>query len=86
MQDPVFLGISASALTVLIVQGIKALGAPERFAAWYSLGVAVSLVSLGLVMNLYPDTAPFINTAIAAVVVWLTATGIYEKARDILKK
>jgi uncharacterized membrane protein YjjP (DUF1212 family) len=85
-QDPVVLGISASVLTTLIVQGIKKLGAPDRFGAWYAFGVAAVLVALGLVMNLYPESTQFITAGIAAVVVWLTSIGIYEKGRDVLGK
>jgi hypothetical protein len=85
-QDPVILGVSASVLTTIIVQGIKKLGAPERFAAWYAFGVAAALVGLGLVMNLYPESTQFITAGIGALVVWLTSIGIYEKGRDVLGK
>lgn len=83
MLDPVLFGISTSALTVLIVQGLKKLGLPARFGAWAALAVSVGLVALGLMVRLLPESTPFVEAAVAGVVVWLTAIGIYEKGKDV---
>jgi hypothetical protein len=79
-------GIPAAVLVVVIVQGLKLLGLPVGLAAWAALGVSLALSALGVLVKLLPASEQFVTAFIEAVLVWLAATGIYEKGKDIRER
>lgn len=84
VQDLALFGISGAALVVALTQGFKLLLPikTESGSAWLALIVSLGVSGLGYTVNAYPQTAGIIGAIVAALVLWLMATGLYNKVND----
>ncbi|HEY6022201.1 MAG TPA: hypothetical protein VIY48_20740 [Candidatus Paceibacterota bacterium] len=80
--DPIIAyGLSASAIVVLVVQAAKWLKMPDRFAPWLAGALAVVLVGLNFATRFVPEIQDVLNTALSMLVVFLLATGLYNRGK-----
>jgi hypothetical protein len=83
MGDVTLFGVSVAMLVVLLVQGLKLLGMPDRFAPWAALVLSgLGALAAELVMSV-PGSVPYIRTIVAGVVVFLVSTGIYHVGKNV---
>lgn len=86
MENIVLFGVPAVGLIVGLVQAFKMLGLADRFAPWAALGLSVVFGVLAQVLVSFPDSEPYIRTAVVSVVLFLTATGLYTVGKNVIGK
>ena len=77
----VLLGIPAVILVPVIVQGIKALGLPDRWAGVAALAVGLLVAGLAEAVNEWPVVTPFVRFVVAGVLLGFAAAGSYSQYR-----
>lgn len=78
-QELIFGGVPLGALVVGLIALLKKLGLPIEYAPWVNGGLAA--VGFSVVMYIvpsYPEIVPYLEAATGAIVVFLTASGIYQ--------
>jgi len=75
--------IPAALFVVLLVQGLKLLGMPVGLAAWGALAMSILITALEWIAVPPQDSAGVVGYVIEVLVVFLTATGVYEKGKDL---
>jgi hypothetical protein len=83
MGDVTLFGASVATLVVLLVQGLKLLGMPDRFAPWAALVLSGLGASAAEMVVSMPGSVPYIRTIATAVVVFLVSTGIYHIGKNV---
>jgi hypothetical protein len=73
------LGIPAVILVPVIVQGIKALGLPARWAGIAALVVGLAVAGLAEIVTAWPSVMPFVRFVVAGVLLGLAAAGSYSQ-------
>jgi hypothetical protein len=73
------LGIPAVILVPVIVQGIKALGLPVRWAGIAALIVGLTVAGLAEIVTAWPSITPFVRFVVAGVLLGLAAAGSYSQ-------
>lgn len=70
-------GILIIPIVVAIVQGLKRIGMPSKYAPWANLFFMA--VGYGLVqyVGLYPQAEPWIKMVLQIVILFLAANGLY---------
>lgn len=83
-MDPVIiLGLSASAIVVLLVQVFKALKMPDSWAPWATFIASLVAVGIGLVIKVFPAAQEWIVAAFTALTVFLASTGLYHVGKNV---
>jgi hypothetical protein len=82
-MEIVWFGIPTAVLVVVVVQGLKMLGLPTYLAGWAAMAVSLGLAGLGVLTRWMPASEPYVTAFVEAVLVWLAATGVYEKGKDL---
>jgi hypothetical protein len=83
-MDPIIVfGMTASAITALLVQVFKAVGLPIASAPWFTLACAIVSVGLGLVLQIFPDAQRYIEALVSVFAVFLLATGMYHGGKNV---
>ncbi len=83
MDPMIVFGMTASVLTVLLVQVFKAVGLPVAAAPWFTLACAVVSVGLGLVLQLFPDAQRYVEALVSVFGVFVSATGMYHGGKNV---
>ena len=73
------LGIPAVILVPLLVQGMKALGLPVRWAGLGAIGVGLLVAGLAAAVDAWPDVTPVVRSVIAGVLLGLASMGVYSQ-------
>ncbi len=84
MGDIALFGMPVALLVVLLVQGVKALGLPDKWSAWAALLLSLmGAVAVGG-LKAYPAWTPVVSVVVSGLVVWLMATGIYHTGKNVI--
>jgi ABC-type transport system involved in cytochrome c biogenesis permease subunit len=73
------LGIPAIILVPVIVQGIKALGLPARWAGLVALIVGLVVAGLAEAVTAWPSVTPLVRFLVAGVLLGFAAAGSYSQ-------
>lgn len=77
----VLLGVPAVVLVPLVVEGLKRLGLPVRYATLAAVVAGALVAALAEAVTIWPQTTALVRIALAAVVLGFGASGVYAQAR-----
>lgn len=77
----VVLGVPAVVLVPLIVEGLKRLGMPSAWATPAAVIAGGLVAATAEMLTIWPQTAPVVRIALAAIVLGFGASGVYSQAR-----
>jgi hypothetical protein len=49
-------------------------------------GLSAAASAIALVLEMYPESAPYLEALVGAVLLWLSLTAVYDKGKDLLKE
>lgn len=75
------LGVPAVVLVPLLVEGLKRLGMPARWATLAAIGAGTLVAALAEALEVWPEIAPGVRILLAAIVLGFGASGVYSQAR-----
>ena len=78
----VLLGVPAVLLVPLVVEGLKRLGLPTRWATPAAVLAGAAVAALAETLRIWPETEPVVRVVLAAVVLGFGASGVYSQAHD----
>ena len=82
MGDEILIfGVPAMLLVPVVVQWLKGLGLPARWAGLASVLVAGGLAALGEAVQTEPRLAPAARVVLAAILVGMAGSGAYSQAK-----
>ncbi|MBF6614236.1 MAG: hypothetical protein IVW55_14010 [Chloroflexi bacterium] len=79
------LGIPALVLVPLLVQGIKQLGLPGRYAGVAALIIGLSVAGLAEVITAWPTVTPLVRFLVAGILLGLAPIGAYSQYKAARK-
>jgi hypothetical protein len=79
------LGIPALVLVPLVVQALKMLGMPVRWAGVASIGAGLAVAALAEAVTAWPLVAPFARVLVGGLLLGLSSAGAYSQVRVIMK-
>ncbi len=79
----VLLGIPAVVVVPLLVQGLKALGLPSRYAGVAALAVGLAVAGMIEAVQAWPSVTPFVRFLVAGLLLGLASSGSYSQYRSI---
>lgn len=77
----VLLGVPAMVAVPLIVEGLKRLGLPSRYAIVASVLVAGLVATAAEVVRVWPPLTPLVRVLFGALLLGFSAAGVYSQAR-----
>lgn len=77
------LGIPAVVLVPLLVQGLKALGLPGRWAGVAAIVAGVAVAGMIEAVQVWPGVTPFVRFVVAGLLLGLASSGTYSQFRSI---
>ena len=80
------LGIPALILVSLIVQALKTLGLPTRYAGAASIISGIAIAALIEAIAAWPTITPIVRVLIAGILLGLAASGTYSQYRTLKDK
>lgn len=75
------LGVPAMVAVPLIVEGLKRLGLPSRYAILASVLVAGLVTGMAEVVRAWPAVTPLVRVVFGALILGFSAAGVYSQAR-----
>ncbi len=75
------LGIPAVVLVPMIVQGLKGLGLPERWAGLSALVIGLAVAGLAEAVEAWPGVTPFARFVVAGLLLGFASVGTYSQYR-----
>jgi len=75
------LGIPAVVLVPVIVQGLKALGLPERWAGPSAIIIGLAVAGIAEAVEAWPGVAPLARFIVAGILLGLASVGTYSQYR-----
>jgi hypothetical protein len=79
------LGIPALVLVPLVVQALKMLGLPVRWAGAASIVAGLAVAALAQAVTAWPAVAPFARVLVAGLLLGLSSAGAYSQVKTIMK-
>lgn len=80
-------GFAIAPLVVALVALAKTLGLPAKYAPHFNGGLSMVLwLAAVYILPMYPQAEPFVVAVIGAVVVFLSASGIYQFGKTARNK
>jgi ABC-type transport system involved in cytochrome c biogenesis permease subunit len=73
------LGIPALVLVPVIVQGLKALGLPVRWAGFAAIAVGLTVAGLAEAVTAWPAVTPIARFVVGGLLLGLAAAGSYSQ-------
>ncbi len=73
------LGIPALVLVPVLVQGMKSLGLPVRWAGLAALAMGFAVAGLAEAVQAWPTVTPIVRFLVAGVLLGLAASGAYSQ-------
>ncbi|HEX8599124.1 MAG TPA: hypothetical protein VF952_11485 [Chloroflexia bacterium] len=77
------LGIPAVVIVPLLVQGLKALGLPGRWAGVAALMVGLAVAGMIEAVSVWPGVTPVVRFIVAGLLLGLASSGSYSQFRSI---
>lgn len=77
------LGIPAVILVPLLVQGLKALGLPGRWAGVAALVSGIAVAGMIEAVQAWPSVTPLVRFIVAGLLLGLASSGTYSQFRSI---
>ncbi|MDI3340860.1 MAG: hypothetical protein QJR03_10035 [Sphaerobacter sp.] len=77
----VLLGVPAVVLVPLVVEGLKRLGLPVRWATLAAMIAGALVAALAEVVEVWPAITPAVRVLLAAILLGFGASGVYSQAR-----
>ena len=77
------LGIPAVVIVPLVVQGLKALGLPSRWAGVAALLAGLAVAGMIEAVSAWPGVTPVVRFVVAGLLLGLAASGSYSQFRSI---
>ncbi|HEX5504443.1 MAG TPA: hypothetical protein VFW96_17600 [Thermomicrobiales bacterium] len=77
----VLLGVPAMVAVPLIVEGLKRLGLPSRYAIVASVLVAGLVAGAAEALDAWPALTPLVRVVFGALLLGFSAAGVYSQAR-----
>ena len=77
------LGIPAVVLVPVLVQGLKALGLPSRWAGAAAMIVGFAVAGLAEAVTEWPTVLPVVRFIVAGMLLGLASTGAYSQYRAV---
>ncbi len=77
----VLLGIPAMVFVPLVVEGLKSMGLPTRWAIYAAMAVSGMFVGLAEAVDQWPQIVPMVRWALGTILVGFAAAGIYSEAK-----
>lgn len=82
-DEVLILGVPAMVLVPVVVEWLKAVGLPVRWAGVASVVTAGALATLGEAVVEWPRLAPVGRVVLAAILVGMAGSGAYSQARVV---
>ena len=82
LPNPIIAGVPALLAIPLLVEGLKSLGLPNRFAPLASIALGVIWMLAAQAIVAWPGVAPWLNGLIVGPIVGLAATGGYSAVKS----
>lgn len=79
------LGIPAVVLVPVLVQGLKSLGLPTRYAGIAAIGIGLLVAGFTEAVNTWPGITPVIRLLVAGILLGLASAGAYSQYRVMVK-
>jgi hypothetical protein len=73
------LGIPAMVLVPVLVEGLKALGLPARWAGMTAVMVGLAVAGLAEAVNAWPAVTPFVRFIVAGLLLGFASAGVYSQ-------
>ncbi len=80
------LGIPALILVPLIIEALKTLGLPTRYAGIASIAIGLLIAALIEAVAAWPTITPIVRVLIAGILLGLAASGTYSQFRTLNPK
>jgi hypothetical protein len=77
------LGVPAVVLVPVLVQGLKALGLPARWAGVAALVVGLAVAGMIEAVSAWPGVAPVVRFIVAGLLLGLASSGSYSQFKSI---
>lgn len=77
----VLLGVPAVVLVPLVVEGLKRIGLPTNWATPVAVIAGLLVAAAAEIVQIWPETIPFVRIVLAGIVLGLGASGVYSQAR-----
>jgi hypothetical protein len=78
------LGIPAIILVPVLVQGMKMLGLPPKWAGLAAIAVGLAVAGLAEAITAWPQVTPFVRFLVAGVLLGLASAGAYSQYKAVL--
>jgi hypothetical protein len=85
-MEIILFGVPAAGIIIGLVQLFKHMGMPVGLAPWVAGGLSAAASAIALVLEMYPESAPYLEALVGAVLLWLSLTAVYDKGKDLLKE
>jgi hypothetical protein len=73
------LGIPAIVLVPVLVEGLKAMGLPARWAGLAAVVVGLAVAGLAEAVNAWPAVTPFVRFLVAGLLLGFASAGVYSQ-------
>ena len=81
------IGVIPLALVIVaLVEVAKRAGLPSQYAPWLNAVLAVAGYALVLLVQSRPDLLPTVETGLTALVIFLSAAGIYDRTGSAVNR
>jgi hypothetical protein len=77
--------VALAPIIAALVQMVKALGVPAKFAPWFNAALSVAAYALIVAVQRDPALAEPANVLLNALVIFLSAAGFYETTKFAIK-
>jgi hypothetical protein len=79
------MGVPAVVLVPFVVEGMKRLGLPTRWAGVAALGVGLVVAAAIGSVEAWPQVAPWVKYSMAGVLLGLGSAGVYSQVKELRK-
>ncbi len=85
IPNPIIAGVPALLAIPLLIEALKSLGLPGRFAPLASIGLGIIWMLAAQAIVAWPGVAPWLTALISGPIVGLAATGGYSAVKSAAK-
>lgn len=86
MPELTILGIAAAPIIVALIQLFKIAGLPVQYAPWINAGLSVVAYAVAILIQNGTIDATIAAFVLNALVIFLTAAGVYDRVQSRIEK